>query len=364
MSLRPENLKPGNVVQINSALSDYDVYFGGPDKPLGALRSLLSDKIDAVPAGGSIDWVTYYFRDRPLAQKLIDAAARGVKVTLVLEGRPRIVKANQQVISILSGEKGLGDGLRTIALPGVPSPPGIGWKPQVHEKIYCFSHPKPTALFGSFNPSGDFPEEDPAILWKIGNHNVAHNALVETRDVRMVDQLVGHIRSLHRDGSSLYYRFWGRSHSLDFGHTVLHFWPRITGHPIERFLDGFGKGSRVRIAASHIRFSRSVSRLIALSRRGTHVEVLSEFTSRRVPLKTEERLRAAGVRFERLGQSQNVPMHLKLILAENDYGKWTVFGSFNWTLPSYLLNHEIAAVSSDPIVFAKFDQRWNELRSD
>ena len=362
--MTPKNLRSDNVVQFNPARSDYEVYFGGPDKPPGVLRSLLSDKIDAVPTGGSIDWVTYYFRDRPLARKLVEAAARGVKVTLVLEGKPRIVKANQQVISILSGEKGLGDGLRIIALPGVPSPPGIGWKPQLHEKIFCFSHPQPTALFGSFNPSGDFPEEDPAILWKIGNHNVAHNALVATRDAKMVDQLVGHIRSLHRDGSSLYYRFWGRSHSLDFGHTVLHFWPRIARHPVAMFLDGFGKGSRVRIAASHIRYSRSVNHLIALSRRGARVEVLSEFTNRRVPLKTEERLRAAGIKFERLGQLQNVPMHLKLVLAENEYGKWSVFGSFNWTLPSYLLNHEIAAISSDPYVFAEFDRRWNELRSD
>jgi len=358
-----ENRKSGNVVRFNPTRSDYEVYFGGPDKPQGALRNLLSDKIDAVPAGGSIDWVTYYFRDRPLARKLIDAAGRGVKVTLVLEGKPRIVKANQQVIDILSGEKGLGDGLRIIALPGVPSPPGIGWKPQLHEKIYCFSHPQPTALFGSFNPSGDFPEEDPAILWKIGNHNVAHNSLVAVYDAKIVDLLVGHIRSLHRDGSSLYYRFWDRTqHSLDFGHTVLHFWPRIGRHPVERFLNGFGNGSRVRIAASHIRNSRSVSRLIELSQRGAQVEVLSESTNRRVPLKTEKRLRAAGVKFERLGQLKNVPMHLKLILAENDDGKWTVFGSFNWTVPSYWINHEIAAITSDAQVFNEFDRRWNELR--
>jgi hypothetical protein len=28
-----------------------------------------------------------------------------------------------------------------------------------------------------------------------------------------------------------------------------------------------------------------------------------------------------------------------------------------------LINHEIAAVTSDPYVFAEFDRRWNELRS-
>lgn len=360
-----KNPESGNVVRLNPTRSDFEVFFGGPDKPLGALRSLLSDKIDAVPPGGSIDWVTYYFRDRLLARKLIDAAARGVKVTLVLEGKPRIANANQQVIEILSGEKGLGYGLRTIALPGVPSPPGLAWKPQLHEKIYCFSHPKPTALFGSFNPSGDDPEEDPEILRKIGDHNVAHNLLVETCDAQMVALLVNHIRSLHRDGTSLYYRFWDRTqHSLDFGHTALHFWPRVGRHPIEMFLDGFGTGSRVRIAASHIRSVLAVNRLIKLSRRGAQVEVLSESTNIRVPLKTERRLRAAGVKFERLGQSQNVPMHLKLILAENENGKWTVFGSFNWTRPSYWINHEIAAITSDAHVFAEFDRRWNELRSD
>ncbi|MGA9575166.1 MAG: phospholipase D-like domain-containing protein [Lysobacterales bacterium] len=363
MSKTLENLKSGNVVRLEPTRSDFEVHFGGPDKPVGALRNLLSDKIDAVPAGGSIEWITYYFRDRALARKLVEAAARGVKVTLVLEGKPRIVTANQQVISILSGEKGLADGLRIIALPGVPSPSGIGWKPQLHEKIYCFSHPRPTALFGSFNPSGDIPEDDPAILWKIGNHNIAHNALVETRDAKMVAMLAEHIRSLHRDGSTLYYRFWGRSQSLDFGHTVLHFWPRIARHPIEVFLQNFGKGSRVRIAASHIRFSRSVSQIINLSRRGAQVEVLSEFTNRRVPLKTEQRLKNAGVRFERFGQLQNVPMHLKLILAENEHGQWAAFGSFNWTMPSYLINHEIAAVTSDAHVFAEFDRRWNELRA-
>jgi len=359
-----ENLKLGNVVRLHPARASYKVHFGGPDKKPGELRNVLSEKIDAVPPGGSIDWVTYYFRDRPLARKLAEAAARGVKVTLVLEGRPRIVRANQQVISILSGKAGIGSGLRVISLPGVPSPAGIGWKPQVHEKVYCFSHPQPTALFGSFNPSGDFPEDDPAILWKIGNHNIAHNALVESHDEKLAGKLAEHIRSLHRDGSSLYYRFWGRSQSLDFGHTVLHFWPRVARHPVEKFLDGFGEGSRVRIAASHIRFSRAVNRLIALSRRGAQVEVLSEFTNRRVPPKTEKRLRAAGIKFERFGQFQDIPMHLKLVLAENEYGRWAVFGSFNWTLPSYVLNHEIAAVTTDPHVFAEFDRRWNELRSD
>ena len=64
-----QNQKSDRVVRLHAKPSDFEVYFGGPDKPIGALRNLLADKIDAVPPGGSIDWVTYYFRDRPLAQK-------------------------------------------------------------------------------------------------------------------------------------------------------------------------------------------------------------------------------------------------------------------------------------------------------
>ena len=51
-------------------MSDSRVHFGGPDRPVALLRDLLAERIARVPEGGSIDWVTYYFRDRPLAQKL------------------------------------------------------------------------------------------------------------------------------------------------------------------------------------------------------------------------------------------------------------------------------------------------------
>ena len=40
------------------------VCFGGPDLPARRLRNLLEEQVRAVPGGGSIDWVTYYFRDR------------------------------------------------------------------------------------------------------------------------------------------------------------------------------------------------------------------------------------------------------------------------------------------------------------
>ncbi len=342
--------------------SNFEIHFGGPDKRKGALRDLLAERIAAVPPGGSIDWVTYYFRDRPLARGLIAASRRGVRVTLTLERKPRIAAANRQVIEMLSGEDGLGSGLRTISLPGLLSPPGLAWKPQVHEKVYCFSHPQPVAFIGSFNPSNDSPEDTPGILEKIGDHNVAYNALVAAKDPQMASALAEHVRSLNLNGSSLLYRFTSKQpRSLDFGHTVVHFWPRLGGHPIEQLLAGFGAGSRIRIAASHIRSPGSVSCMVMLAKRGARVEVLTEHTRSRVPHKTEKRLSAAGIAFRRIGKSINVPMHLKFMLVENESIRRTVFGSFNWTLPSYWLNHEIAAISVDESVFEIFEAHWNKL---
>ena len=67
-----------------------EIYFGGPDQPSGYLRDIFAKHIEAVPPGGSIDWVTYYFRDLRLAEALIQAYKRGVKVNLTLAGKPRV----------------------------------------------------------------------------------------------------------------------------------------------------------------------------------------------------------------------------------------------------------------------------------
>ena len=99
-----------------------EVCFGGPDKPLGHLRDVLAQRVADTPAGGRIDWVTYYFRDRQLAEELLRAHKRGVHVTLTLAATPRAADANQQVMSMLSGTEGLGAGLRAVSLPGIPAP--------------------------------------------------------------------------------------------------------------------------------------------------------------------------------------------------------------------------------------------------
>jgi len=84
--------------------------------PAYRLRDLLAECVAAVPPGGSIDWVTYYFRDRRLAEELLRAHRRGVKVTVTLERHPRTAHANEAVIAMLSGPNGLSAGFRTLSL--------------------------------------------------------------------------------------------------------------------------------------------------------------------------------------------------------------------------------------------------------
>jgi hypothetical protein len=59
-----------------------EVHFG-TDLALAAARSA-AERVAAVPAGGAIDFVTYYFRDRRLAAELRprEAPRGGVRVTL------------------------------------------------------------------------------------------------------------------------------------------------------------------------------------------------------------------------------------------------------------------------------------------
>lgn len=343
--------------------SRFEVHFGGPDRPPRALRDLLAGRLEQVGSGGRVDWVTYYFRDRPLAETLLDAHRRGAQVALVLEGRPRVARANSAVIARLREPGALGASLRVVAMPGIPAPRGLAWKPQVHEKIYCFSQPEPVAFVGSFNPSGDQPEQHPEIVAEIGDHDIAHNALVEIRDPAIVDCLATHVRTLHEGGPRPWQR---RSRKLerdfDFGDTTLHFWPRSGPHPVERLLERYGAGSRVRIAASHIRNPGSARCLERLAQRGAQVEVIAEHTERRVPPRMERRLQAAGVAFARRGAAARVPMHLKFVLAEDRAGRHAVFGSFNWTLPSYWLNHEVAVVTRDTAVYEALDRRWRILQ--
>jgi phosphatidylserine/phosphatidylglycerophosphate/cardiolipin synthase-like enzyme len=339
-----------------------EVFFGGPDLQSNVLRNLLAERISAVPAGGSIDWVTYYFRDQRLAEELLWAHRRGVKVTVTLEKNPRTAHANKDVIKLLSGPEGLGEGFRTLLSGHGIRLPGINWKPHLHEKLYCFSHPRPIAFIGSFNPSGDGPDDDPLIIREIGDQDRGHNVLVGLVDPILVKRLVEHARWINRAQWTLFHRFTAAANLPVKGQdTEIHFWPRVRPHPAVRFLLRLGAGARIRIVASHIKGAPVVKSIIRLARHGAIVEILAEPTLRRVPIAAEQDLMQAGILFRRITHPEGLPMHNKFVLAEQEGRRWVIFGSFNWTMRSYWLNYEIGAISTNDQLINAFAARWEDL---
>ena len=299
-----------------------------------------------------------------MAEELLGAASRGVKVSVTLEGSPRTSHANDAVIAMLSGPDGLGKGFRTLTLPGIPTFSGKSWKPHLHEKLYCFSHPEPVAFIGSFNPSGDSPTEDHTIINEIGDQDRGHNVLVGLYDPPLVKCLVDHARWMHQAQSSMFTRFSSMANKWCKGtDTEIHFWPRLSPHPVRKFLHLIAPGARIRVVASHLK-GRSMARtLIKIARQGAQMEVLAEPTERRVPTGIEQMIRNAGIPFQRVTHTDGLPMHNKFILAEKNDRQWVIFGSFNWTTRSYWLNQEIGAISTNHELYNAFDKRWKVLEA-
>ncbi len=337
-------------------------FFGGPQVPPGYLRDLLAERIKAVPAGGSIDWVTYYFRDRHLAEDLLAAQRRGVRVTVTIEKQPRTSHANDAVNEILAGPQGLGPGFRSLSLPLLSSRFRTGWEPRLHEKLYCFSHPQPVAFLGSYNPSGDQPEEYPEIIREIGDQDRGYNVLVGITDPRLVRHLVAHARFLHRmeiHGNQRFFLY--NNLELQTKKGRIFFSPRIFSHPVIQFLNSLGPDCSLKFVISHLKGPTMARKLTKLAKKGLKVEVLADSTLRRVPESAERIIRDAGISFRRLGGESGLPMHDKFILVEAVEKRWVIFGSFNWTSRSWWLNQEIGVISADAGLHEAFTSRWEEL---
>lgn len=331
------------------------VFFGGPDQPSGFLRDLLARHVDAVPQGGEILWTTYYFRDLALAEALIRARQRGVTVRLCLEASPKLNHANQAVAARLTAADGLGDGFKPVKhlLPA-----------HLHEKIYYFSHPRPVALVGSFNPSGNTPE-DPEVVRRIGDQDRGHNCLVALDDPAAVASLRRHVLALHAGGQGLAFYF-GRPAKSDFtgGKLGLFHYPRFDNAVVDRLI-GERKYDRIRIAASHFR-DRSIAMLLGRQvKGGASVTVIAHDTLRRVPKRIEAFAKAQGLDFIRYAHPQRLPMHCKFILLEAKGLRRVLFGSMNLTLTSRYLNNELlAALDDTPDIFAAFEARFAHMLAE
>jgi phosphatidylserine/phosphatidylglycerophosphate/cardiolipin synthase-like enzyme len=336
-------------------MSELRPFFGGPDRTPRLLRDLLEEKTDAVPSGGEIGWVTYYFRDRALAAALVRARRRGVRVTVSLEASPRLRTANDGVRRQLEGNEGLGVHFRAVrhALPC-----------NLHAKLYYFSHPTPTALVGSFNPSGDRPE-DPDVIREIGDQDRGHNVLVEIAHPGLADGLARHADWVHRGGHGVFERFGAAANRCleADGHRVF-FFPRRRSDVVRRLLSRLSAGSRARIAASHIRDMSVVRALGGLARRGVRVEIVAHDSERRVPRRIEAACVRSGIAFRRYVHPDRLPMHNKFMLLEGGNLRQVLFGSMNLTRSSRWLNHELVVVSEEPRLFGAFAERWEAIAAE
>ena len=306
-----------------------EVHFGGPQLAPGRLRDLLAERVAAVPAGGSIDFVTYYFRDRRLAAELLAARRRGAEVRVTLDGRPRSPHANDAVIRLLAGPDGLGSGLRVVR-------GGKLLRPRLHEKLYCFSHPSPAAFVGSFNPSGDLPEADPALLREIGDQDRGYNLLVELRAPALVEALVRHARALHAARHGPFDRFApAANRALRCGDVEVHFWPRVTPHPVVAMLRRAAPGTRVRLVTSHLSGPSALHSLLGLARRG----LAARDPGRRNRAPGSPARRATTRRRRHLGEARAAPggaAHARQVPAERGAGAsagWCSGASTGRSLP-------------------------------
>ena len=351
-------MNPPEQLHVQPSEEAFQLFWGGPDRPQRFLRNFLEKRIHDVPSGGEILWVTYYFRDEGLAQALLKASQRGVKVRVVIEGKPRTEAVNNRVIELLAADGALGKNLRVLSHNRLDKQFKSS---RLHEKLYYFSHPEPCALVGTFNPSGNLPE-DSAIIAEIGDQDRGHNVLVEVLDQTLVRGLYAHahriLRSFHGPWERL---FPSSNRTLASDRTKVMFFPRLCRKGFDQLFVGLGVGSSLRIAVSHLNDPVSCERLLTLAKQGVHIAILAHDTERRVPSWVEEQLINNGITFNRYVHPEGLPMHNKFMLIETPERQVVTFGSMNLSVRSLNVNHELLVISEDQPLFQDFQQRWDKM---
>jgi len=329
-----------------------ELHFGGPDQPPRALRDVLKARIDAAPPGSEIIWATYYFRDQGLAESLIAAKARGVRVRIRLEGKPRRGSANDTVIATLRAA--LGDDLRLHR--------GLFGAAHLHAKIYAFSGPQPEAMIGSFNPSGD-EVPDPKLIADIGDQDRGQNLLVAFREPDVA-------RALSRQAE----RLWSGKGTSRFGKREnkpvkleaarLYYFPRLRPDVVERRIARLGPGDSVQAAISHMDQGPFARELAEAALRGVEIKLVVHDTKRRVPKGVVRELDRAGVSVRRYCDPEGLPMHAKFVVIDDGGQRSAWFGSLNYNVTSRFLNQEVLARSTDPRLVGDLEARFQVISDE
>jgi len=345
--------------QYHFPFSPSAIFWGGPDRPSRCLRNLLEERIHAVPPGGEILWVTYYFRDEALAEALLQAKRRGVKVRVAIEGNPRTCAVNSRVLKLLGGNRGLGGGLRAIRHRLVDN--RFFRISRLHEKMYYFSHPVPSVMVGTFNPSGTQPE-DPDIIRKIGDQDRGHNMLMNIVDPVLVEGFHEHALHLFNTLHGPWERYLSINNRLiSSGKTRAIFFPRSKWADFYRLFEGLKPGNTLRMAVSHFNDRGICKLLFALAQRGVHVEIIAHATLRRVPSWVEEQMLRYKIIFHRYVHPEGLPMHNKFMLIDTSAHRIVTFGSMNLSVRSLHANHELLVADENPEVYQAFRHRWEEM---
>jgi phosphatidylserine/phosphatidylglycerophosphate/cardiolipin synthase-like enzyme len=346
--------RPDPVLRSDVAAPTPQVYFGGPDKPARALRDLLEARIDAVPPGGWIDWATYYFRDRRLAAALIAASHRGVRVRLCVEGDPRRADANLAVLAMLQA-----DGLKGGFCVHRDTSIIRRLLGEQHAKIYAFSHPRPVAFVGSFNPSGD-TATSAALTAEIGDQDRGHNLLVELTSPPLVAALRAQVGRMEtNDGWTN--RFSAQQNRIVADRdTRIFFYPRLHPNVIDDDLDRLAAGDHLYGAISHLK-GELAQDLTEVAQRGAKVNLIVHESRRRVPDAVVAEIAAAGGEIRRYDRADDIPMHAKFVLLQRGAERIAYFGSFNFNRNSTYLNDEVLVRSTDPGLFATLLARFEAI---
>lgn len=346
---------------MNTALSD-PVYFGGPDLTKNNLRDTLLQHIQNTPPKGTIAWVCYYFNEPVLLEALIEAANRGTQVELIIEDNPRCTEINQQCIYQLESLQH-----PLINITRFSSTPlwqflGINWHGHLHSKLYFFSHPEPHALIGSYNPTADIAHLGKKHVNSIGDHSISHNLLVEISNKEIVTLLLSYINSLKKSYPKKLARFSQlHNQTYSFKTWEISFLPRWKSHPVNRVLLDNNESAEVKCAISHLKGPGVLKLLGAAKKHGKNIELLLESSKRRIPEKNLLILDKHGIKYYQTKNTDNALMHNKFIIYESRKASFVMFGSFNWSVRSRWLNHEIIACSSDEKIVNAFKSRWKQI---
>lgn len=329
------------------------ILFGGPDRPYGFLRDILEKLVDEAPAGSSIDWATYYFRDVRLASALIRASDRGVAVRLVVEPHPRLRNANEKALSLLKAH-GLAGGLRLR--------PRFARLGQLHCKAYVFSEPD-VALVGSFNPSSNGTPDDEA-LKEIGDQDRGYNLLLRLCEPDLVSALRNHVAWLGSGAASPLDRFRPSLNDPTSGGPVdLYFYPRLRTQVVEPDITTLESGDRVQAAVSHMKRGTFISALESARATGVDVELFVHSTERRVPTRLVNELASRGISITRVGDGELVPMHNKFVVIRRNGRDHAWLGSYNYNAKSRWLNDELLVRTRDPDTVDALRHRFEEMKT-